>query len=527
MRRRMGASGPAGGRGSNALRPSLNLLAAALAGAVNQAFTLPLENITTRMQTAQHTPAAHHDDPRASALGPHTSTTATCGGSGDSAAYGGIPKAVVAKRNGSSCLASSDTKEKIQGQEAGGFSSKAYDSRSASGCHEHAGLVVVPVGQKHAGNMAGNNMAHTGVGLDPDPGLPGIAQLAGVASGTAESGSGMVGREGTCESNHERCVLPSDGLLDGCGDGEDGAAEGKWTGASLVAQHQLREPRQQQRPRGRPRRQSLFTVAAELYREGRGIGRFWRGFAPSLILTCNPAINYTAFDLLKALWLRRRAAYAMAAGTGIGGTTSSRLPVPAAGAGATPRGAEGFLNPVEAFLVAAAAKSLATLITYPLIRAKVVLMTSSFSSSALFAATPSASTGAKTTTVATPLSRDAVERLSGVCEVGEDEERVATDISCMSGVCSGIETREDASERLRRVSRESSIISLAMGEGLVESGVGLAVTAAAEAEGEGRCGENDGGTRGMGSVLVELFRQEGLGGLYAGCGAQVCLVFVW
>ena len=37
-----------------------------------------------------------------------------------------------------------------------------------------------------------------------------------------------------------------------------------------------------------------------------------------------------------------------------------------------------------------------------------------------------------------------------------------------------------------------------------------------------RAGEVGGSnSRGMGTVLVEILRREGLGGLYAGCGAQV------
>lgn len=72
------------------------------------------------------------------------------------------------------------------------------------------------------------------------------------------------------------------------------------------------------------------------------LARFWHGLLPALILTSNPAINYAVYDSLKAL-------------------------VPLA-PGKKHHG------PRETFAVGMLSKFVATLITYPLIRAKVMMM---------------------------------------------------------------------------------------------------------------------------------------------------------
>ena len=64
---------------------------------------------------------------------------------------------------------------------------------------------------------------------------------------------------------------------------------------------------------------------------------FWDGLAPAILLVTNPAITYACFDGMKAAVLRGR----------------TKL---------------GFL---ESFLVGVASKATATIIIYPLIRAKV------------------------------------------------------------------------------------------------------------------------------------------------------------
>ena len=78
------------------------------------------------------------------------------------------------------------------------------------------------------------------------------------------------------------------------------------------------------------------------------IGSLWKGLKPSLILCSNPAINYTVYDTIKSRYTLARA-------------TSS-------------------LSLSEAFLLGIFSKFVATIATYPLIRAKVMLMVTSQSS---------------------------------------------------------------------------------------------------------------------------------------------------
>lgn len=308
------------------------------------------------------------------------------------------------------------------------------------------------------------------------------------------------------------------GVLDGSNGEEGDASSEECCYEQQRRQQQLREEKEdrQRYPRRsrRHQRQSLFAVALELYREGEGIARFWRGFAPSLILTCNPAINYTAFDLLKALWLRRRAASGVPPRVGARG-----------GAGA------GFLDPVEAFLVAAAAKSLATLITYPLIRAKVILMTCSSPSSSGRRSEASPATTTATTTTGAAFAATRAKDDDGTAgdhgggggggrgSGGGGDHDGDSDGDAVDAPCGESNDDADAGERL--ACRQDSITSLVMGEGLVETGGGLAVAAAEARGGE----EGAGGIREMASVMAEIVRNEGIGGLYAGCGAQVSLVW--
>lgn len=78
----------------------------------------------------------------------------------------------------------------------------------------------------------------------------------------------------------------------------------------------------------------------------RARGRFWRGFAASLVLVANPAINVTVFDALKARLL--------AALGRLRGRPARSLSV------------------AQAFALGCVAKAVATLVTYPLIRVKVM-----------------------------------------------------------------------------------------------------------------------------------------------------------
>lgn len=78
------------------------------------------------------------------------------------------------------------------------------------------------------------------------------------------------------------------------------------------------------------------------------IGGLWKGLKPSLILCSNPAINYTVFDTIKSRYT-------------LGRVSAS-------------------LSLAEAFVLGLFSKFIATVATYPLIRAKVMLMVTSQSS---------------------------------------------------------------------------------------------------------------------------------------------------
>ena len=86
---------------------------------------------------------------------------------------------------------------------------------------------------------------------------------------------------------------------------------------------------------------SVMQHASELAREKGGL---WRGFGVSSVLTLNPALTMAFFDALKSRltrWTMRR------------------------------------LSVVEGFIVGSLAKALATILTYPLIRTKVVMQAQS------------------------------------------------------------------------------------------------------------------------------------------------------
>ncbi|KAF8606419.1 mitochondrial carrier [Ceratobasidium sp. AG-I] len=72
-----------------------------------------------------------------------------------------------------------------------------------------------------------------------------------------------------------------------------------------------------------------------------GVAGLWAGIKPSMVLTVNPAITYGAFERIKSFMLA--------------GSTSSKL------------------TPGKAFLVGALSKTIATVVTYPYIMAKVRL----------------------------------------------------------------------------------------------------------------------------------------------------------
>ncbi|KIJ12796.1 hypothetical protein PAXINDRAFT_170993 [Paxillus involutus ATCC 200175] len=87
---------------------------------------------------------------------------------------------------------------------------------------------------------------------------------------------------------------------------------------------------------------SFVTVAQEIIRE-EGVTGLWLGLKPSMVLTVNPAITYGAYERLKNILLLAKSA---------AGTADK-------------------LTPGMTFLLGAFSKTLATIVTYPYIMAKV------------------------------------------------------------------------------------------------------------------------------------------------------------
>lgn len=87
--------------------------------------------------------------------------------------------------------------------------------------------------------------------------------------------------------------------------------------------------------------ESIVGVARDIYRED-GITGFWRGLRPSLVLCSNPAITYGVFARVKNIVLS------------------------ASG--------DAKMTPGKSFVVGAMSKSLATIVTFPMILAKVLQM---------------------------------------------------------------------------------------------------------------------------------------------------------
>ncbi|CAE6394641.1 unnamed protein product [Rhizoctonia solani] len=95
---------------------------------------------------------------------------------------------------------------------------------------------------------------------------------------------------------------------------------------------------------------SFLDVGREILKKD-GVTGLWAGIKPSMVLTVNPAITYGAFERIKSVMLAS--------------TNSSKL------------------TPGKAFLVGALSKTLATVVTYPYIMAKVRLQAGNTSLSGL------------------------------------------------------------------------------------------------------------------------------------------------
>ncbi|KAJ1546434.1 ADP/ATP carrier protein [Nowakowskiella sp. JEL0078] len=94
---------------------------------------------------------------------------------------------------------------------------------------------------------------------------------------------------------------------------------------------------------------SFFETMKDIVKE-EGLQGLWKGLRASLILCSNPAITYGTFERLKTIWLRRKA------------RLNSKLLTDQIS-----------LSSIEVFIIGALSKTLATVITYPYIMAKVKL----------------------------------------------------------------------------------------------------------------------------------------------------------
>ena len=92
---------------------------------------------------------------------------------------------------------------------------------------------------------------------------------------------------------------------------------------------------------------SLWAVGKDIVRE-EGVTGLWLGLKPGLVLTVNPAITYGVYERIKSIILLAQEKAA---------TVSSSNPIK--------------LTPGASFLVGALSKTLATVVTYPYIMAKV------------------------------------------------------------------------------------------------------------------------------------------------------------
>ena len=127
----------------------------------------------------------------------------------------------------------------------------------------------------------------------------------------------------------------------------------------------------------------IFGALAEVY----AAGGMYTGIWPSLMLTCNPAINYMVYDRLKGSYLSWKQRKASAAAAAVAKFEPGPTSTPVAAAQAQPSlgvVSAAQLSSFETFVVGMAAKMAATMLTYPLIRAKTVLQSGVTESRSLF-----------------------------------------------------------------------------------------------------------------------------------------------
>ncbi|CAM9440946.1 unnamed protein product, partial [Ascophyllum nodosum] len=108
----------------------------------------------------------------------------------------------------------------------------------------------------------------------------------------------------------------------------------------------------------------LFSTLTWIGRN-EGLAGLWSGTAPSLVLVSNPIIQFVVYEALKQVAGNRRLRRGGGGSVADPRTTGSGADANAAAAGAPSRRAPG-LPSHEAFLLGAMAKTISTLITYPL-----------------------------------------------------------------------------------------------------------------------------------------------------------------
>ena len=107
-----------------------------------------------------------------------------------------------------------------------------------------------------------------------------------------------------------------------------------------------------------PVESDLFAMIGKIARE-EGMGHLWSGTWASLLLVSNPVIQFFTYEQIKAALLRRRQ------------DQRRIIPVGSSSSGASP--SFDTLSPLNAFVIGAVAKTIATVATYPVQLAQTVL----------------------------------------------------------------------------------------------------------------------------------------------------------
>lgn len=185
----------------------------------------------------------------------------------------------------------------------------------------------------------------------------------------------------------------------------DGDDEGKISNTQRRQSQQAQPNQQRQQDQYKQQLKSILSL--------------WNGLLPALMLCTNPAIQHTLYDMFKAAWLVRRRYYnRLQAGPSPLSSSSSSSSL----SNNTKRRQHSLSMP-EAFACGMISKFIATMITYPLIRCKVMLMVS-----------PSAHSTTTTITTTTPTCSTGTSILS----TGGKEE------------CTILENGHEAEERWKR-----------------------------------------------------------------------------